>query len=188
VLSAVVLSVAGCNGTPALPVLPQIQVSPTGFYYGTDTFSGTCDTTIFPGSIQITNGGQNPLVINSVTLSGPGASTFLDLAGPTVILADGSSVTATSGAPVTVLSEGTPTAAFVQLTFSPPNAVGPICYQATLTIASNAANSPSLAVVVQGAGIPVPSEACPYSDGGTGGISGLEGDGGLVCPLPPDGG
>jgi hypothetical protein len=184
-LSALVGSLAACNGTPALPVDPQIEVDPGGLYYGTDTYSGTCDTVIAPDSIQITNGGQNPLIVTSVAFSGPGKAAFTGPLGPSVIRADGGSAV---GTPVTILSEGTPTAAFIQLTFAPPSEAGPICYQATLTITSNAANAPSLAVVVQGAGIPTPSEACPDADGGTGGISGLEGDGGLVCPLPADAG
>ncbi len=152
-----------CGGGTSLPVNPQIEVSPSGIYFGTDIGTGTCDTTIATGSLQITNVGQNPLKVTSVTMS---SSSVFTLAGPSVIPPDGGS--AQQGTPVTIFSEGSPQTAFVQVTFAPPLQSTAVCDMATLTIASNAANAKGgvTTVPIQGAGIPFSLYGCPLPDGG----------------------
>ena len=178
-LVASMSSLIACSNGPSLPPGPVIQVSPTGLYFNTDIGEGTCDSTILPGSLQITNGGQNPLKVTAVTLSGASQFTLL---GPSVILADGGTQ---AGAPVTILSEGSPTAAFAQVTFAPPIQSNAECYTGTLTIASNATNAKSgvTTVQIQGAGIPFTLYGCPYPDGGEAKDAGpLEPNNAPVCP------
>jgi len=153
-----------CSNGGSLPLNPQIEVSPTGIYFGTDIGTGTCDSTTIPGSVQITNGGQNKLTITSVTFTGDSALS-LTSPSPSVILADGGAQT---GTPVTIYSEGTPSAAFVQVVCAPPVQSNAQCYTGTLTIASNASNGKggTITVPVQCAGIPITLYGCPYPDGG----------------------
>lgn len=143
-VTVVLAMMAACSSSPPLPVDPQISVSPTGDYFGTDLCLGTYIGEAPEGDVTITNGGQNPLTLTAVSMSAPSVFT---LTGPVMLLSDGGSV---SGTPMTIGSEQS---AFLQVIFAPTDVEK---YTGTITITSNAQNSPELVVPLRGVGVPDP--------------------------------
>ncbi len=147
-LAALALLPLSCGGPKPLPAQPQIDLFPSGLYFGTDQCYGTYLNTIGINSLQISNGGQQPLVISGVSKSGDTDGVF-QVTGP-VVPGDGGS------SPVKQLASGE--TAFIQVVFSPQAAKE---YTATLTISSNAANEPTATIPLRGVGVADPT------DGGT---------------------
>jgi hypothetical protein len=143
------LFMAGCGSSNNLPVQPQIAVSPTGDYFGTDLCLGTYIGEAPEGDLFVTNGGQDPLTINSITLATDSDTPtgIFQLSGPNLILPDGGTQT---GTPMTLLSQQD---AFLQVIFTPTEQKK---YTGTITIESNAANMPTLVVPLRGVGVPPP--------------------------------
>ena len=173
--AAMVVLALGCGATPKpLPKAPQIELFPTGLYFDTDLCLGTYIGTAPENTLQITNGGQEPLLLTSVVKTGDSHGVFA-VNGP-VLEADGGDQPATQ-----LLSQQT---AFVQVIFTP---TAPLKYTASLTISSNAANSPSLVVPLRAVGV------LPPVSNGDAGSSDLDGgaplaDGGITPDCIPDGG
>ncbi len=140
-----ILALASCSGGNDLPVKPQLKLDRSSIGFGQEFGSGTFVGTSPQQSIQITNGGQQDLVISGVTLTGDPAFTK-------------------NGPSSTTLKSNEQT--FIQLIFTPP-AAGP--YTAKLTIASNADNAPSQDVPVTGKGIDISKIAINPSCGTDGG-------------------
>ncbi|MHB8417920.1 MAG: hypothetical protein ACYDCL_07580 [Myxococcales bacterium] len=135
---------AACGSSNNLPVQPQIAVDPTGLYFGTDICLGTCIGAAPDSSIQIINGGQNPLTLTSVTMAAPSVFT---MSPPGLPLPDGGVQT---GTPLTIPSQQE---AFVRVIFAPQAFQK---YLGTITIISNAQNADGgvTTVPLRGAGIP----------------------------------
>jgi len=126
-----ILALAACPGGNDLPVKPQLKLDRSSIGFGQEFGSGTFVGTSPQQSIQITNGGQQDLVISGTTLTGDPAFTK-------------------NGPSTTTLKSNEQT--FVQLIFTPTAAGN---FSAKLNIASNAENAPSQDVPVTGKGIDI---------------------------------
>jgi hypothetical protein len=156
-----------CGSGKSLPVQPQIDVSPAGLYFGSDLCLAVYINTSPENDLQIENEGQDPLTLTSVSM---GSSDVFQLAGPNMILPDGGTQ---SGVPMTLQSQQR---AFLRVIFSPTAVVK---YTDTITIVSNAQNSPTLTVPVRGVGAADPSDGGYENSGADAGISpDCTGDGG----------
>jgi hypothetical protein len=136
------LVVSGCGGDSVnLPDKPQIQPDKVQLNFGADFGNAVyVDTTVFD-TVNLQNKGKGDLVISKVELSGADAANFAITGDPTCPSTDPTCTTA-AHASATVLSTKS---AFVQVAFAPTK---PGKSLATLTITSNAENTPSLAIAI----------------------------------------
>lgn len=142
-LGAIILALAACGkGADELLVQPQIQPDRTALTFGQPA-NGTYVGTSPINSLQLRNEGQDDLVIQSVSLSGSSAFDIAD--GPS---------------PKTVPSGQ---ASFIQVSFTPSSAKQ---YTGTLTIVSNAQNTPKLEISLSGLGC-IQGQPCVAPDAGT---------------------
>ncbi len=123
------LALVACGNTPSLPQKPQLITDRDSLGFGQEFGSGTYIGTSTQNSLMIENQGLDPLVLNQVTIAGDSAF-VLDPASSTTIKAKAR--------------------AFLRITFTPTQAK---VYTATITIDSNAENTPHKTVDVTGKGI-----------------------------------
>ncbi len=123
-LALAVAFLAACGGTktPDLPQNPQIAADRNALTFGGPVLA-TCTSTQTAETPLFFNKGQNDLIITAATVSGSNASLF---------------TVATDTLPVTVTSNNS---TWVRVTYS-PTAAG--THTGTLTITSNAENTPAL--------------------------------------------
>jgi hypothetical protein len=135
---------AGCGSQQSLPMDPQINVSPGAIYFDSDTGATWYVGSTAQDGVVITDQGQNPLTINTVTLSGDSAfALVMPTPGSTDCDAGASCRKLTINRP--------PDSAVVQLTFTP---TATATYTATVTITSNGANDGGTVVIpVQAYGV-----------------------------------
>jgi len=134
-LSMVVL--VGCGSQQTLPVDPVINVSPTALLFRSD-LNASFIVGVTPygtDGLVITNGGQNPLTIHSVTLTGDSAFSLL-MPAPAGDC-DG-------GACQKLTIDRSPDSAAIELQFAPTAAK---TYHGTLTITSDGTNDGGTVVV-----------------------------------------
>jgi trimeric autotransporter adhesin len=105
------------QGSGVAPAAPAVTLNPAGLGFG----SQAVGTTSAPQSVTLTNSGNGPLTINSISLGGANPGSFAMIAG-------GGSGTLAPGSGQTI-----------SLTFTPPAVGG---QSATLTLVSNAPGSP----------------------------------------------
>jgi len=139
---------------------PQLCPDRDSLGFAQEFHSGTFIGTKAYETLSMRNGGTDDLVLTNVTISGD--SNFKYTA----------SWTDSSGAPITVTGSGTLAGTsikgnqtgFVQVEFSPAAAKQ---YTGTLTVVSNAENSPNKIFAVSGCGVPTDGGSSPcYADGG----------------------
>ena len=139
-LVAIFLALVGCGKpAPTLPVKPQILPDRVKIQFGQEYGSGTYIGTSAQESILIQNQGQNTLVLQVPTLVGDPEIT---MDPPASLEVKGNDHT------------------FIRLFFAPKLEK---VYSATLTISSNAENTPQMLIDVSGKGVK------PLTDGGTDG-------------------
>ncbi len=141
---ALSLLVAGCLGDPKLPQKPQIEPDRTEIAFGGDFTTGADAVwvnTVQTETLQLRNGGTDALSITAMSLSGANAGLFTVAINPD---ADAGGV---GTLPKSVASRER---AFAQVTYA-PKAAGK--HEATLTITSNAENSPTLVVPLHGTAV-----------------------------------
>jgi hypothetical protein len=127
---------AGCGSQQSVPLDPQITVTPAAIQFDYPAGSWYVGATAHDGTV-ITNGGQNPLTITSVKLTGDGAFSLV-MPAPAASECDG-------GATCQKLTiDRYPDTAVVQIQFVPTNTK---TYTATLTITSNGANDGGTVVI-----------------------------------------
>lgn len=121
----------GPDAGPPLPEKPQLTVDRDALRFGGEFNTGVLVGTAPQQHLSIINGGQGALTLGSVTVGGTDATAF----------------TVTSALTKPLLStEQT----FVRVVFTPTQARA---YTATLTLASDAENTPSKVVVLSGLGV-----------------------------------
>jgi hypothetical protein len=133
------LALAGCgNEVAEIPDAPQVFTDRDEMGFNTEFFSGTYVGQTAFNSLAIENRGREALEITDISLSGPGVFTLKLPEGFT---------------PGTPLKLETYDRAFVEVAFKPTDDVE---YQGTLTITSNAGNTPSKQVALRGKGVTPP--------------------------------
>ena len=132
----IIVCLWGC-GKPTLPDHPQLHLDRDSIGFGQEFGSATFIGTRPQESLLLENGGLEPLVISSVTLTGDSAFT---LDGPTSNEVKGKDHT------------------FLRVIFAPTQSK---TYSGTLNILSNAENAPQKTVAVTGAGVKQPTDAGP---------------------------
>lgn len=133
VTGLILVALAGC-GKESMPDKPQLLLDRASIGFGQEFGSGTYIGTEPQESLLIENGGLQNLEISSVTIAG--AAEFRITPPPKKTLKG---------------KEHT----FVQIFFKPTQVKA---YSATLTIVSNAENTPSREVAVTGRGIAAPTD------------------------------
>jgi len=127
----------GCGSQQTLPQQPQIVVTPGVIYFDSDHGGSWYVGSTATDGVVITNGGQDPLTIDSVTLSGDSA---FSLVQPTPAAPD-----CDAGATCQKLTiDRYPDTASVLLLFKPTTAK---TFTATVTITSNGANDGGTVVI-----------------------------------------
>ena len=130
-VAVIMLGLAACENQPPPPDAPQIRLDKASLGFGQEFGTGTYLGTQTPDALIVMNEGLQDLVISSVSKSGDTTGSFtID------------SVTTT---PIPYNDEG-----FIRVIFRARDA-GVVT--ATMTINSNAANSPSLDVPLSGRGV-----------------------------------
>jgi hypothetical protein len=129
------------GGTPQAdsgpPQSPQILPDRTALGFGSEFGEGVYIGTGVTETLQVLNGGQQALAISGTTLGGPNAGAFvIDQSSYTGPIAAGDR-------------------AFFRVLLNDTSDAGTLT--ATLTIASNAQNTPSLAVTLKAIVVPAPS-------------------------------
>lgn len=138
---SIVVGCAACGkGEDPLPAKPQLKLDRDSIGFGQEFNSGTYIGQSPLQSLRLENGGQQDLTITSVTFAGP------------------SQFTASQPAKTTLKSKEY---TYVQLSFTPTEEK---IYEGTLTIVSNADNTPMKTVKISGRGIAPPDAG--VSDGG----------------------
>jgi len=135
-IGVAILALQACSSGPSLPQKPQIKFDRSSLGFGQEFGTGTFVGTSVPESLQITNGGQDPLTISSVTLTGDDTSVYTIVSGGAM--------------PAGPVKSNDMT--FVQILFA-PTAVK--LYTATLNIVSNAENEPNAMLMVSGKGVDI---------------------------------
>jgi hypothetical protein len=153
ILTMVIL--AGCGSQQSVPLDPQIIVTPTSILFDSDQGGSWFVGSTVPSGTVITNGGQNPLTITAVTLTGDSA---FSVVMPTPGAPDCDAGTTCQKLTV----DRYPDTAVVTLLFTPTNTK---TYKATLTITSNGANDGGT-VVIPVVAIGVNRADAGMSDGG----------------------
>jgi hypothetical protein len=147
-----IVVLAGCGSQQSLPDQPHISVSPSAILFDSDNGGSwyVGGTPSPQDGVVITNQGQNPLTISSVTLTG---DSVFSLVMPTP-----GSPSCDAGAMCQKLTiNRPPDSAVVQLTFTPQTSK---VYTATVTIKSNGANDGGTVL------IPVKAVGVTRVDGG----------------------
>lgn len=135
-LPIIMLALAGCgNEVPDIPEAPQLFTDRDAMEFNTEFRSGTFIGQTTFNSLILENRGQQALEITGITLTGPAVFTLK--------LPEGF----TPGTPLTL---DTYDRAFVEVAFKPTDDVE---YTGTLTIQSNAGNTPQKLVQLKGEGI-----------------------------------
>jgi len=133
-LPLILLALAGCAKSDP-PTNPQLVVNRDTVGFGSDSGFGAYVGTSRQDSIEIRNGGIQDLVVTSLTLAGDSNFTYLTSAGSVPITIRGLQQMA------------------VSFYFAPTAARA---YSGTFTIASNATNTPSKVITLNGQGLTPP--------------------------------
>lgn len=175
VAGLILLALSGCGNTPPPPSNPEICVNATSFACWAGSCSGTFIGTSPEGSVQIKNGGQQPLNITAVSLSGD-VSSCPNLTTPSDGFCAGFSFGGDAGIqpPFTIPGQQQ---AFLGLIFNPTQAK---MYSGSVSITSNSSPTDSFCqssptqIMITGTGVfppPVVDSIMPSSGPSAGGTA-----------------
>ncbi|MBZ4414965.1 hypothetical protein [Myxococcus sp. RHSTA-1-4] len=134
-LPIIFFALAGCGNETEIPKEPQLFTDRDEMAFNREFNSGTYVGQVGYNSLMLENRGEGTLQITDITLAGP--SQFK------LVLPEGFT-------PGTPLPLETYKRAFVTVEFRPTDDVA---YQGTLTIKSNAANTPEKTITLNGMGV-----------------------------------